>query len=181
VRLGYSADDSEVAERMRKRRGGRLTPLDVALLHSPELADGWNSLLGAVRERSTLPPDIRELVILRVAELNRAPYEWAAHEPVARKAGLGDRQLAVLRGQNGQNGHDGAAARVLTGAQLAALRYADAMTREVVVPEAVFQPLRDHLSERQVLELTATVAAYNMVSRVLVALRIGDTLDTEPA
>jgi alkylhydroperoxidase family enzyme len=176
VRLGYSADDSDVAERMRKRRGGQLTPLDAALLHSPEFADGWNSLLGAVRERSTLPPDIRELVILRVAELNLAPYEWAAHEPVARKAGLTDRQLTALRSE------DGAAAGVFTGAQLAALRYADAMTREVIVAEAVFQPLRDHFSERQVLELTATVAAYNMVSRVLVALRIsGDSLDAEPA
>jgi AhpD family alkylhydroperoxidase len=43
-------------------------------------------LLTAVRNRSSLPADLRELVILRVAVLNRAPFEFDAHLPRARKA-----------------------------------------------------------------------------------------------
>jgi hypothetical protein len=50
-----------------------------------------------VRGKSTLPPDIRELAILRVAWRNGAGYEWAAHLPAARAAGLGDAGIAALR------------------------------------------------------------------------------------
>jgi 4-carboxymuconolactone decarboxylase len=170
ARLPYVAPDSGVTMRIRQRRGGRLTALDGVLLHSPEFADGWNSLLGAVRGASTLPADIRELVILRVACRNGAEYEWAAHEPLARQAGLGDEQIAAIR--VGVDVAAGGGAAVLSPAQWAALAYADAMTVHVAVPDVVFGAVREHFGERQVLELTVTVAAYNMVSRVLVALGV---------
>jgi alkylhydroperoxidase family enzyme len=47
------------------------------------------------------------------------------------------------------------------------------MTRDVQVPDALFDPLRQLFDERALVELVATVAAYNMVSRFLEALRIG--------
>jgi alkylhydroperoxidase family enzyme len=162
ARLDYTAGEGEVADRIRERRGGRLTPLDAMLLHSPTLADGWNSLLGAIRGRLTLPDDIRELTVLRVAHLNNAPYEWHAHEPHARAAGLTDPQIDAIRG-------DGAA---LTPEHRAVLAYTDAMTRDITVPDRVFDALREFLNERQLVELTATVGVYNLVSRFLVALDI---------
>ncbi|MGB6616240.1 MAG: carboxymuconolactone decarboxylase family protein, partial [Trebonia sp.] len=97
ARLAYVAPDGDVTDRIRQRRGGKLTALDGVLLHSPPFADGWNGMLGAVRGASTLPADIRELAILRVASRNGADYEWVAHEPVARQAGLGDEQIAAIR------------------------------------------------------------------------------------
>ncbi|GHF80760.1 AhpD family alkylhydroperoxidase [Amycolatopsis bartoniae] len=165
ARLDYVTGDGEVAERIRARRGGRLTPLDGMLLHSPPFADGWNSLLGAIRGRSTLPGDVRELAILRVAELNGAGYEWSAHEPVAKDEGLTTEQIAALRA-------DGDPA-VLDPRQRAALAYTDAMTRQVAVGEELFRALGEHFDDRQVVELTVTVGAYNMVSRFLVALEVG--------
>jgi 4-carboxymuconolactone decarboxylase len=164
ARLGYSHDRGEVADRIRERRGGRLTPLDGMLLHSPALADGWNSLLGAVRGASTLPADIRELAVLRVAELNGADYEWTAHEPVAKAAGMTDAQLSALRG-----GDPGA----LDDRQRAALAYTDAMTEKITVDAPVFDALDQHFDQQQIVELSVTVAAYNMVSRFLVALEVG--------
>jgi 4-carboxymuconolactone decarboxylase len=180
ARLPYVAPDGDVTARIRQRRGGRLIALDGVLLHSPEFADGWNSMLGAVRGASTLPADVRELAILRVASRNGADYEWAAHEPVARAAGLGDEQIAAIRvggpaadgGADGQAAGGAAGGAVLGPAQRAALAYTDAMTMHVAVPDMVFGAVREHLDERQVLELTVTVAAYNMVSRVLVALDV---------
>jgi 4-carboxymuconolactone decarboxylase len=170
ARLPYVSPDGDVTERIRQRRGGRLTALDGVLLHSPPLADGWNSMLGAVRGASTLPADIRELAILRVASRNGADYEWSAHEPLARQAGLGDEAIgSVSAGTPGAHGGSGGG---LSPAQWAALTYADAMTVQVAVPDAVFDAVRAHFGEREVLELTVTVAAYNMVSRVLVALDV---------
>jgi 4-carboxymuconolactone decarboxylase len=174
ARLSYVAPASAVTDRIRQRRGGTLTPLDGVLLHSPEFADGWNSMLGAVRGQSTLPPDVRELVILRVAARNNADYEWRAHEPVARQAGLGDDQIAAI-------GLGGAAGAGLSPAQWAALAYADAMTMHVSVPDEIFQAVRAHFDDRQVVELTVTVAAYNMVSRVLVALQVQPGDDPFPS
>ena len=49
------------------------------------------------------------------------------------------------------------------------------MTVDVDVPEAVFGSLKKvGFSEREITEITATVAAYNCVSRFLVALDVGE-------
>lgn len=160
-------DDREVAERIRERRGGNLTPLDEMLLHSPPVADGWNTLLNAIRTRTLLDAGIRELAILRIAALNGAAYEWDAHQPVALRAGLSRRQTDALRGAAED------AAPLLTPAQRSALAYTDAMTRSVDVPDAVFDGLRAHFDDRRIVELTALIGTYNLVSRFLVALHIG--------
>ena len=178
ARLPYVAPPGDVTSRIRERRGGRLTALDGMLLHSPEFADGWNSMLGAVRGTSTLPPDIRELAILRVAARNGADYEWVAHEPLARQAGLGDEQIAAIK--VGGAGTAGGAGR-LGPSQWAALAYTDAVTMHVSVRREIFAAVRAHFDDRQVLELTVTVAAYNMVSRVLVALEVAPGDDPFPA
>jgi hypothetical protein len=52
---------------------GRVSLLYQVLLNSPPLAQGWEQLLTAVRNRSSVPALLREMVILRVAVLNRAP------------------------------------------------------------------------------------------------------------
>ena len=60
----------------------------------------------------------------------------------------------------------------LDDADRAVIAYADAMTRKIQVPNDVFARAQTHLSERHLVELTATIAAYNCVSRFLEALRI---------
>src|SRR5450432_3163141 len=64
---------------------GEIMLLYKVLLNSPPLAAGWEKLLTAIRRQSTVPPDLRELIILRVAVVNRAPYEFEAHVPHARR------------------------------------------------------------------------------------------------
>ncbi len=54
---------SPIADAIRERRGARgLTALDGTLLHVPPVAQGWNSLLGAIRTRGRLSGDVRELM-----------------------------------------------------------------------------------------------------------------------
>jgi 4-carboxymuconolactone decarboxylase len=144
---------------------GDISLLYQVLLNSAPLAEGWEKMLTAVRNRSSVPPDIREMVILRVAVLNRAPFEFAAHAPVARKVGVTEAKLAALR-----EDHPSSA---FTPLERAVLALTDTMTREVQVPDVLFEPLRAHFDARALVELVATVAAYNMVSRFLEALRIG--------
>jgi alkylhydroperoxidase family enzyme len=48
----------------------------------------------------------------------------------------------------------------------------DSVTRDIHVPDAVFDAVRRHFDDREMVELTATVATYSLVSRFLEALRI---------
>ena len=156
--------DRELVSAMQARRSGALLNLDRQLLHSAPVARGWNAYLGAIRTGGVLDGDLRELVILLVALLNRAPYEFVQHAPVALAEGVAQPKIdALARGE---------ASPAFTLRERDVLAYAQAMTLQVQVPQPVFDAARAHFSDRELVELTATVAAYNMVSRFLEALQI---------
>ena len=143
---------------------GSVLHLYQMLLHSPPLAEGWLGYLTAVRHKLSLPGDLRELVIMRVAQLNGAPYEAQQHAPIALKEGVTQRQLDTLTQWSSSN--------AFSEEQGAVLALCDTMTQNVQVPKAVLLAVQQHLGERQTVELVATIAAYNMVSRFLEALHI---------
>jgi len=163
---GSRPELAELEARITAERG-RISPLYQVLLHSTPIAHGWEQMLSAVRNRSSLPAGLRELVILRVAVLNGAPYEFDAHVPHALKAGVAQSTVDAMRQQPLP------ADLPLTPAERAALDYTDAMTRDIAVPDALFARVREHFQGQQLVDLTATAAAYNMVSRFLEALQIG--------
>ncbi|MCC2677193.1 MAG: carboxymuconolactone decarboxylase [Ramlibacter sp.] len=170
ARLPYAdiegAAVAPVVEQIVAQRGSVLH-LYQMLLHSPPLAQGWLAFLTAIRQKSSLPGDIRELVIMRVAILNGAPYEAEQHAPIALAEGVTQDQLHELP--------EWQASWVYSATQRAVLALTDAMTRDVHVAPAVFEEARAHFDGRAMVDLVATVAAYNMVSRFLEALEIHST------
>lgn len=152
-----------LVKRITEERGSVLH-LYQMLLHSPPLAEGWLTYLTAIRQKCTLAGDLRELVIMRVAVLNGAQYEADQHRPLALKEGVTEAQLEALA--------DWEASQAFSDRQRAVLRLTDEMTRAVRIDPGLIAGLRDCFSERETVELVATVAAYNMVSRFLVALAI---------
>ena len=158
------ADIAPLAERIKAERGGRMLNLYHLLLQSPPVADGWRALLTAVRQQCSLPGRYRELAILQVAVLNRADYEFDAHVPFAIKEGVTREQLDVLRRGGSPEG--------LTDADRAVIEYTTVMTREVNVPDALFASVKRHFSDREMVELSVTIGAYNLVSRFLVAMQV---------
>lgn len=170
-RVSYAEPPAGTAEQIGARRGGVLTPLDLLLCHNQALALGWDRLVGGVRSGFSIPGDVRELIVLRIGRLNHAPYEWDSHLPVALREGLPQDVVDCLERDAATTGHD---------AYDAVLAYVDAMTRDVEVSDEVFDGLRAHHPESEIVEITATVAVYNMVSRFLVALDVR-TADREAA
>ena len=158
------ADTQALVQRIVAERGSVLH-LYQMLLHSPPLAEGWLGYLTAVRHKLTLSGALRELVIMRVAHLNGAPYEATQHAPIALNEGLTQAQLDALADWR-------AAAALFSPLHKAALALADTMTRDIQVPREQIEALRALLGEREVVELVATIAGYNMVSRFLEALNI---------
>lgn len=157
----------EIAELEAKiiRKRGKITPLYQYLLNSPEMAEGWEEFLSAVRQRNSLPADLRELIILRVAVLNHAPYEFEAHIPHARQAGVSDAKIQAIKDAN--------ISPLFTPHEQLVLQLADTMTQDIHVPDSLFAQIAQHYAGKELLDLCITVGAYNMVSRVLVALQIG--------
>jgi alkylhydroperoxidase family enzyme len=176
MRLEYIPDDpqmdrkdyQEIVERVKERRGGKLLELDKALLHAPPIANGWNAFLKAIRTENSLEDSVREVAICRVAALNQAWYEWEAHAPLLEKTGVVSKEAI-------DNLKDRTRAGVgLDEKHLAVLEVTDASTLQIVVPQSKFDKLKKFFSDREIVEITATIAAYNCVSRFLVTLDVGE-------
>jgi 4-carboxymuconolactone decarboxylase len=174
ARLSYVDDTTnpelaELAGRIRGARRGNLINIYRLLLHSPALAESWLGHNNAVRWRTELDGRLREIVIIRVAHLNGATYVVKQHVPeLALAEGLTLAECAALA--------DWEPSAFFDPRERAALAYADAMTRDIAVPDGVFNTLTRMFTERQILELTVLIGTYNMQTRVFRALQI----DPEP-
>ncbi|MEO8305808.1 MAG: carboxymuconolactone decarboxylase family protein [Betaproteobacteria bacterium] len=159
----------ELVAAIRARRGGTLLNLDRMLLHSPPLAAGWNTLLRAVRTELAVPPKLRELAMCAVAVLNHAEYEFHHHAPLFLGAGGTTSQLDALRSVC----DTGTESPAFDKAERTVLMLAIEMTRTVQLGPTTLAAARDALADDgQLVEIVGVIAAYNMVSRVIVALEI---------
>lgn len=160
-----------LVDAIRQRRGGMLIDLDRLLLHSPAFAAGWNDFMGRVRTALLLPALHKELAMCGVAALNGADFEMHHHAPLYLQAGATPAQLAVLE----RLGTDPLLASdpVFDADQQAVLGLVVEMTRQVTVSDATFARARAAMGTDQCMfELIGVIASYNMVSRILVALKL---------
>ncbi|MFF0085841.1 carboxymuconolactone decarboxylase family protein [Streptomyces canus] len=80
--------------------GGRTIPPSNSisfLLNPPDLTEAFLTLSTHLAARSTLPPRLRELAVLRVAWRRRCRYEWAQRVPTARRKGVTGKEIAEVR------------------------------------------------------------------------------------
>lgn len=162
---GDAADSAEFIEKVRSGRRGHLLNIYRVLLHSPPLASASFDLLNAVRWTTTLTGRLREIVIIRIAYVNDAPYCLAQHIPALALAdGMTRAECDALA--------DWRATSLFSESERAALAFCDAMTRHIRVPDDVFADVRRHFDERQIVELSVLIGAYNMHTRVQEALKL---------
>ena len=156
---------SELIQRVIAGRRGGLLNVYKLLLHSPPLAATWLEHVNAVRWKTQIEGRLREIVIIRIAVLNRIDYVIQQHVPALALAdGVTLAECDALR--------DWRASEFFSEKERAALAYTDAMTRDVSVPDAVFTDVRKHFNERELVELTVLIGTYNMHNRVMQALAI---------
>jgi len=173
ARVGYVAtaeaqgDAREVFAKL-ESRGSDILNLNRVLAHSPNTLRNFMRLGNSLLFHGLLPPALRELAILRVAQMTGASYEWAHHVPIARQVGVSEEQVAGLTNWRTSPHFDER--------ERALLHYVENVTLEVAVPNEVFREARAHLSEAELVELTLVAGYWGMVARLLVALEI----DLEP-
>ena len=90
-----AAQQAAVAE-FKAARSAEISGPFVPLLRSPEALSRVRALGDYMRFRSALPPRLSEFVILLTARQWTQQYEWNAHEPIARQAGLNPAIIAAV-------------------------------------------------------------------------------------
>jgi alkylhydroperoxidase family enzyme len=162
---------AELVNAIRERRGGELLNLDRALLWSEPLARGWNVYLANVRTGFAVSRKLRELGICTVALVTGADYEYLHHAPDFLRAGGTQQELDALNAFVAA-GPAATPAGALAGDEALLVEYAASMTRDVKVPDALFERMRVRFETTELVELTATIATYNMVARLLLTLGV---------
>jgi 4-carboxymuconolactone decarboxylase len=158
--------DSRDALAAMEQQGLEVLNLYRALANAPVLRN-FLRLGSSLLRHGALDPTLREIAILRIAQLTDAAYEWAHHVPIAKEAGVPDEQVQSLEEWQTSPAFDTR--------QRAALRYAEAVAT-LSVTDDLFQEARRHLGEPEIVELTLVVGFWGMVARVLTALQV----DIEP-
>jgi 4-carboxymuconolactone decarboxylase len=124
-----------------------------------------------IRTKSTLSPRVREMLILRIGWRCRSAYEWAAHAPAGRRAGLTDDQVRMLA----RSGSDG-----WSDADAAIVRAADELFAEDTISDGTWKELDEQFDERQLLDVLITTGGYRMVSMVLNTFGVPAEPNSEP-
>ena len=167
-RLPYADPSSPaaapLAQELAKARGGHLLNVDLTLLHNPDLARASREFFRVIRNTFEIPDKLRELAICRVAVVTRCTYEWHQHAPLAMAAGLTQDQLDALSQHDTPEGFNALENLVI--------RLVDTMSRDIQVPQDLFNDLRKHFNEKQMVELVAIVSSYNYLSRFLEAFEV---------
>jgi len=142
---------------------GKPVNLYRALGNHPALTAAWTEFANAIRHDSKTPRALRELMILRTAQVARSHYEWAHHLRMARKAGVGEAKIAALAGWRDSS--------AFNPGERAALALTEAVMACNVTDE-VHAEVKKHFSDAEFVELSLTAGFYAMVSRMLDAMRV---------
>jgi 4-carboxymuconolactone decarboxylase len=160
------SDDADLAEIFDVFRNSDRDVPDLyrVLGNAPKLLKAWTDFAWPLRHESTTPRGLRELAILRVAQITGADFEWKAHSAFALKTGATQQQLDELA--------EWPTSSSFSEDERGLLAFADQLTTNLHVDDDVFATLQQRWGPAELVELTLTVAFYSCVSRVLNGLQI---------
>jgi 4-carboxymuconolactone decarboxylase len=144
-------------------RGEIIGPLR-AVIHSPELAARWSALGEFLRFNTCLPPRLNELAIIVTGRRWTSQIEWWVHARAAATAGLSAAAIEAIRvGES----------PILNDVDEAAVyEFARQLQLAGTVQSAAYRVIKQRWGVKGVVELTAVIGYYTMVSMTLNAHEI---------
>lgn len=136
----------------RQNPEGAGTALSTLVRH-PDLTKAFLGFNVYLLFRSSLPPRLREVAILRVAHRRHCAYEWAHHVELAKAEGLTDADVEAIRRGEAADEVDGLV-----------LRAVDELDDTSNLGDETWAALGEHLSDRQRMDFVFTVGAYAMLA-----------------
>ncbi len=153
--------DAQSAPAEAREMLARLPPLNIfrTMAHGGALLPAFVHFGNFLLMKTKLDPVLREIAIIRVGVLSRAPYEVAQHEKIGRDLGMSAALLSAI--------HEGAQAPAFDELQRLVMRYTDDVVKNVRAGDETYAPLAQRLSLQEMQELTVTIGFYMAVSRFL--------------
>lgn len=151
-----------------QNKGGDLPNLHRVLGASPDMLKAWIDFAWTLRLDAKTSRGLRELMIMRGAQLSGIAYEWAHHWPMALQAGVSEAKLNALT--------DWPDSTLFSAEERAVLRLADDIGKGPGASEETIEELKTLFTPSDIIELTLTASFYVCVSRMLTSLDV----DVEP-
>jgi AhpD family alkylhydroperoxidase len=116
-------------------------------------------------DHSGLDAKLRDLIKIRVSQINGCAFCLAMHTRDARKTGETDERMHLLAAWR--------EVPIYSARERAALAWVEAITlvTQSHVPDEVFEAVRKQFSEKEIVDLTAAAAGINTWNRIAIALR----------
>jgi len=163
--LPLEAADPETRETLESMlRGGSPSRIFATLAHHPKLLKRWMVFGNHVLNKSSLPARERELVILRIGWLCKSSYEFSAHVPIGRRAGLSDEDIERIK--------LGPQAAGLDPFDSLLLRAVDELQQDAFISDDTWRGLSERFDTPQLMDLLFAIGQYRMVSMVLNSLGV---------
>jgi 4-carboxymuconolactone decarboxylase len=134
------------------------------LLHSPKLAERLLRLVTFNREESVVPGNLRSLAILATVREKEAAYVWSAQVGAARRAGVPESTIDLLRAKGDPSG--------LPAEQRDIINYTRQLMRTNRVDQPVFDALRERFGVQWLVELTAAANYFAFLSGMVNAFEV---------
>jgi 4-carboxymuconolactone decarboxylase len=159
-------DDPILADMFRRIREsrGHLLNIHRVVGQAPKMLRAQAAYARALREESSLPRSLQELLILRIAQVNDSAYEQSVHRPIALDCGVAAAKIDALPSWSTSSDFEPR--------ERVALRFVDQAARGGNVEDDVFLALTQAFSPQEIVELTALVGWYVGNSRFVRALQI---------
>lgn len=145
--------------------GAEPSDLYRALANNDAILQAWVEMAWGIRTRARTPRALRELMILRSAQVQDAGYQWKDHYVMALAAGVDPDQINALSSWRSSD--------LFEDTDRAALALTDEML-EGKVSDDTLADLEKEFEAPERIELIVTAGFYCMVPRVLDALRLED-------
>jgi len=152
-----------------RARGGKPLNLQLVTGNAPKIGKAMLGLAYSLRFDATTARPVRELAILRTAQMMNAPYELAQHMKLALACGITAAQIDALKNWQHTNLFDDR--------QRALLGYVEEVVRGGNVDDATFTTLQRYFDTHEITELTITTSAYVSTALFTKSLRVAPEED----
>lgn len=163
MRYPYAEIPADIAANI-AARGGTPFNLYKVLANAPKMLGAWIDFAWTLRAECRTSRVLRELMILRTAQMQKSAYEWHQHRIMARNAGVMEEQVAELAMWRFSS--------IFDAPTRAALALTETLVNGENVDDATHAELAKHFDREECLELTLTAAFYCCVARVLGAIAV---------
>jgi alkylhydroperoxidase family enzyme len=148
----------------RRAQGGDIINLQIATGHAPQFARAASTMAFTIRFDAQTPRRLRELIIMRTAQIVGSAYEINQHIPLMKMCGFSEAQIAALPHWQASNLFDDK--------ERATLAYVEQMAHGGDVDDPTFASLQKLFTPREIVEITYTVGSYYANGLLTKALRI---------